>query len=59
VLPPASSTVTTGCCAQAVPLVPVPEGAVVNTNRLAVPTEMLIEGLVVEFEMPVAVAFKV
>jgi hypothetical protein len=59
VLPAASSTVNTGCCAQEVPPVPVLEGGVVKTNWVAVPAEMAMEGLVVEFVIVPEVAFNV
>jgi len=42
-----------------VPLVPLLDGAVVNTNWLAVPVEMVMEGLVVEFVIVPEVAFRV
>ena len=56
VLPPLSSTVTTGWVVQAAPLAP-PPGEVVKTSWVAAPTPMLNE-LLVAVPSPVAVALR-
>src|SRR5258707_10845681 len=56
-LPTASSTVTTGCVAHAVPPVP-PPGCVVNTSWVAVPA-VIVKGLLVALVSPLLVAASV
>jgi hypothetical protein len=51
VLPPASSTVTTGCVVKALDCLP-PEGCVVKTSLAAGPTVILKELLVAELRLP-------
>src|SRR5258706_43795 len=53
-IPPASSTVTTGCCAKFVPPVAVVLGWVVNARWVAAPTDTVMQLLVAAVRIPSA-----